>query len=276
MLSFWLAVRPPRLTVPLDPRDFKLQVEPIAVTAADGVRLAAWLVPRPGAPVVILLHGYPAEKRDLLPLGAALAPRFTVVLVDLRYFGESGGHVTTLGVRERGDLRRLLDHLDARGLGPVGVFGFSLGGAVALLAAGEDARIRAVAAYAPFADLKALARDLYAHYWVLREPLVALMRLWARVFLGTDLTRPSPAEAAARLTIPVLLIHSRGDEQIPFHHGERLQRALAGNAAAEFEFLRDGRHGELGARLEQRIAVFFQGALQSSTLPGRCGLRLTE
>ena len=262
LLSFWLAVRPPRLTIALDPRDFNLQVESMTISAADGVPLAVWLVPRAGAPVVVLLHGYPADKRDLLPLAAALAPHFTVVLADLRYFGDSGGRVTTLGWRERGDLRRLLDQLDARGLGPVGVFGFSLGGAIAFLAAGDDGRIRAVAAYAPFADLDLLARDLYAHYWLLREPLVALMRLWARVFIGADLTRPSPAEAAARLEIPVLLIHSRDDEQIPFHHAERLQRALAANPRAEFEFSATGRHGQLGGSLEQRLAAFFRRALQ--------------
>jgi pimeloyl-ACP methyl ester carboxylesterase len=268
LLSFWLAVRPPRLAVPLDPRDYRLAVEPFTVTAADGVRLAAWLVPRADAPVVVLLHGYPAEKRDLLPLAAALAPSFAVVLVDLRYFGESAGQVTTLGWRERGDLRRLLDHLEIRGLGPIGVFGFSLGGAVALLTAGEDARIRAVAAYAPFADLQALARDLYAHYWLLREPLVALMRGWSRLFLGADLTRPTPAEAAARITVPVLLVHSRRDEQIAFHHAERLQRALAGNPAAEFELAAGGRHGELGPTFEQRLADFFRRALRSSRVSG--------
>jgi dipeptidyl aminopeptidase/acylaminoacyl peptidase len=257
LLSFWLAVRPPRLVIRLDPQDFKLQVEPVTITATDGVQLAAWIVPRRGAPAVVLLHGYPAEKRDLLPLAAALAPHFTVVLPDLRFFGESGGRATTLGFRERTDLRRLLDHLETHGLHRVGIFGFSLGGAVALLAAAEDARIRAVAAYAPFADLETLAHDLYAHYWILRPPLVALLRTWARLFLGADITRPSPADAASRLKIPVLLIHSRDDDEIPFHHAERLQQALAKNAAAEFDLTGAGRHGVLDGRLEHRVADFF-------------------
>src|SRR4029453_3473347 len=118
--------------------------------------LAAWLLPRAGAPALVLLHGYPAEKADLLPLAGALAPRFTVLLVDQRYFGKSGGRATTIGFRERADLQRAIDFLGTRGIEKVGVFGFSLGGAVALLAAAEDPRIRAVAAYAPFADLTTL------------------------------------------------------------------------------------------------------------------------
>jgi len=257
LMSFWLAVRPPRIAAPLRPEDFRLTVEDVTITADDGVKLAAWLVPRAGAPAVVLLHGYPAEKADLLPIAAALAPRFTVLLVDQRYFGDSGGRATTIGFRERGDLRRAIDVLVARGHGPVGVFGFSLGGAVALLAAAEDPRIRAVAAYAPFADLKSLAYELYGWLGPLKYPFVLLLRAWARLFLGHDVTALSPERACAALAVPVLLIASRGDEQIPFAHAERLRQALGGNARAEVVFMDRGRHGELPDGFDARLAQFF-------------------
>ena len=157
LFSFWLAVRPPRLTIPLAPADFKLAVEEIWIPTADGLRLSAWLVAKAGAPAIVLLHGYPAEKTDMLPLAAVLARRFTVLLVDLRYFGRSDGSVTTLGFRERNDLRRAIDALARRGFDRVGVFGFSLGGAIALTTAVDEPRIGAVAAYSPFADLRMLA-----------------------------------------------------------------------------------------------------------------------
>jgi uncharacterized protein len=261
LASFALAVRPPRMTVPLSPDDYRLKVERVAIHTDDGVRLAGWFVPRPGAPAVILLHGYPAEKADLLPIAAALAPQFATLLVDQRYFGDSEGRATTLGFRERTDLKRMLDFLDARGVTSVGVFGFSLGGAVALLTAAEDSRIGAIAAYAPFADLRALGRELYAWMWLARYPFVEAMLLWSRLLFGADITRPSPAEAAARLGVPVLLVHSRQDEQIPFTHAERLRTALAANRRAEFEFTDRGRHGELPAGFEGRLARFFRRSL---------------
>jgi uncharacterized protein len=261
LASFWLAVRPPRLTIPLAPADFELHVEDVTIPTADGLRLAGWLVPRAGAPAIVLLHGYPAEKADMLPLAAALARRFTVLLVDLRYFGRSEGQVTTLGFKERDDLRRAVDLLAARGFDRVGVFGFSLGGAVALGAAVEAPRIGAVAVYSPFADLRELAHELYAWMGPLRYPFVGLMRVWSRLFLGADVTASPPAAAAARLSIPVYLIASRDDEQIPFAHAERLRGALAANPRARFEFMDRGRHGVLAPDVEQRLERFFLEAL---------------
>ena len=264
--TFWMAVRPPRLAIPGTPTDYRLPAHDITLTTADGVHLAAWLIPAaasraPGdTPAIVLLHGYPANKADLLPIAGALHARFTVLLVDFRSFGESEGRATTLGLRERADLRSAVDLLAWRGWTRVGVFGYSLGGAVAILGAAEDPRIRAVAAWAPFADLRVLARDLYGMFWVLKYPFVELMILWSRLFLGGDITRPSPEMAAGKLAIPVQIWASRDDDQIPFAHAERLQQALAGNPRAEFQFGR-GLHNERAEDFERRLIEFFAKSL---------------
>lgn len=261
LAQFWLAVRPPRIAVPLHPAQFGLAPEEVTIAAADGTRLAGWFLKRPGAPGIVLLHGYPADKADLLPLAAALHQRFTVLLVDLRHFGKSEGRVTTLGVEERQDLKRAVDFLATRGVSPVGVFGLSLGGAVAIMTAAEEPRIRAVVAYAPFADLVQLGHDLFRWLGPVRVPMVALMRLWSRLFLGIDIAARSPAGAARGLDIPVLLIHSREDEQIGFAHAERLHGALAANPRARFYFLEHGRHAELPADFTRRVTEFFTESL---------------
>ena len=265
VVSFWLAVRPPRLTIALAPADFKLAVEEMWVETADGLRLSAWLVAKPGAPAIVLLHGYPADKADMLPLAAALASRFTVLLVDLRYFGRSEGRVTTLGFRERDDLRRAVDELARRGFDRIGVFGFSLGGAIAITTAADEPRIGAVAAYSPFADLRVLAHELYAWMGPLRYPFVGLMRLWSRLFLGADVTAFPPVAAAARLSIPLYLIASRDDDQIPFGHAERLRDALRANPRAEYELMERGRHGFMAPDAEKRLEQFFLRALTPRT-----------
>jgi uncharacterized protein len=287
--NFWFTVRPPRIAIPGTPRDHGLPHEDVTITTADGLRLAAWLIPAapaipPGSPsapsdslasagagpaigssagsplparaAVVLLHGYPAEKADMLSTAAALHPDFTTLLVDLRHFGRSEGRATTLGLRERHDLARMIDVLAARGFDRIGVFGYSLGGAVALLGAAEDGRVRAVVAYAPFSDLRMLGREVYGALWIFRYPLTEMMVLWGRLFLGGDLTRPSPADAAEGLDIPVLLVHNRGDEQIPFAHAERLRAALARNRRAEFAF-GAGLHNDRPPDFDRRLVEFF-------------------
>ncbi len=270
LFSFWLAVKPPKIQIPYTPEAFRLPAEAVTIETTDGLKLAAWFIPRrgsvevprtsPGAndPALILLHGYPAEKADMLPIAAALHHDFATLLLDLRYFGKSQGRFTTLGLKERDDLKRAIDFLVRRGFTEVGVFGFSLGGAVGILTAAEDERISAVAAYAPFSDLKKLGYEAYASLWILKYPLVRLMTLWARLFFGGDITRPLPAEAAQELSIPVFVIASREDEQISFSHAERLKLALAQNPDAEFYFLDRGRHGELPLDFEERLVEFFK------------------
>src|SRR5262249_39066710 len=201
-----------------------------------------------------------ANKADLLPIAVALHQRFAVLLLDFRYFGGSEGAATTLGFRERTDLRAAVDTLERRGFARIGVFGYSMGGAVAILGAAEGTRRRAVAAWAPFADLRVLARELYATFWILKYPFVELMVLWGRLAFGSDITRPSPEMAAARLSVPVQIWASRDDEQIPFAHAERLQRALAGNPRAEFRFGR-GRHVDRADDFERGLVEFFNRAL---------------
>jgi uncharacterized protein len=267
LVSFYTAVRPPRMTIALTPADVGLAVDDLTIPAADGVRLSAWLASKPGAPAIVLLHGYPAEKADMLPLAAALARRFTVLLVDLRYFGRSEGRVTTLGLRERDDLRRVLDALASRGFDRVGVFGFSLGGAIAITTAADEPRVRAVAAYSPFSDLRVLAHELYAWMGPMRYPFVGLMRVWSGLFLGADVTAVSPVRAAARLSIPVYLIASRDDEQIGFRHAERLREALAANPRAEYEFMDQGHHGVMAPDVERRLERFFLLALDEPAQP---------
>ena len=143
----------------------------------------------------------------------------------------------------------------------MGVFGFSLGGAVALLAAAEDPRIRAIVAYAPFADLRELGQELYGWMSVGRVSVRGACCCGRCVLFGADISRPSPVAAASHLEVPVLLVHSRQDEQIPFRHAERLRTALADNPKAEFDFMDRGRHGEMPAGFEGKVSRFFRRAL---------------
>lgn len=264
LVSFWsflLVIRPPKFESGRKPADYGITSEHLSLFAEDGTELDIWFAPSDKTEAkkraLILVHGYPAEKGDMLTIASGLYPDFSLLLLDLRYFGKSKGYYTTLGIKERLDIKAAVNFLESRGYEKIGIFGFSLGGASAILTAAEDERIDAIASYASFANLKELGYETYWRLWLLKKPLVNLMMLWGRILFRESITKVSPENAAHNLSIPVFIIHSRQDEQISFQHAEKLASALSENKKAEFYFLESGFHGELPADFDKRVKEFF-------------------
>lgn len=273
LLSAWLTTHPVRILSGRTPENFNLSFEEVAFTTKDGVLIAGWLVPASlhdeastrasvkttgDKSAILILHGYPAERGDMLSMASALHlhTNFNILLIDFRYFGKSGGSFTTLGTKERFDVEAAIDFLESRGFKKVGVMGFSLGGAVAILQAERDSRIAAVVSYAAFADLTLLGHDVYARLPVIREALIPLMKFWMKLVWGID-TAFSPQKAAQNIQTPILIIHNKQDEQIPFHHALLLKDALKNNQRAEFYFPEEGLHAALPADFDERVKNFF-------------------
>ena len=257
LLNVWQILHPQKIYINDDPANYGLAPQAVTLITSDGLKLSAWYLESAKAKAVILLHGYPAEKSDLLPTASALSPEFSILLLDFRYFGQSEGELSTLGFKEVLDVQAGLDFLQAQGFKKVGVYGFSFGGAVALMTASQDNRVMAVATQSAFADLVLLGQDLYKNLFVINKPLVWLMTTFATTLFQVPLAEISPQTAAGQLTIPVLIMHSKQDEQIPFPHAERLASSLSHNPLAEFYFFDSGRHGEFPLDLDQRIREFF-------------------
>lgn len=196
------------------------QPEELDLRTRDGLRIHAWLMTSPTAQsTVILLHGHGGNKHTLLPLAKILYPEHHLLLLDSRGHGESEGDRTTIGCEERLDVLAALDELERRKLGPVGVFGTSMGAATAILAAAEDQRIASVLADSPYARLRhavAVAGRSLGY----PGPIVPFMAyLGCRTTaqrLGYPMGAFDPVEVVGRLAPrPIFLIHGENDEIIP-------------------------------------------------------------
>lgn len=190
------------------------------------VSLRGWSCPSPAGRrgTVVFLHGV-ADNRE----GAAgTFERFTtrgfdVIAYDSRAHGESGGEMCTYGYHEKQDLRRVVRALAD---GPVVLIGGSLGAAVALQAAAEEPRVSAVVAAEVFSDLATIARDRAP--WFLPDALIRRALREAEARGKFDVEAVSPADAARRITVPVLLIHGALDTDTPPAHSQRVFQALRG------------------------------------------------
>lgn len=193
--------------------------------AGAGVLLEGWRIPARG-PVrgtVVYLHGVADNRASSLGALRLVDRGFTLVAYDSRAHGSSTGDACTYGFYEKRDLQRVLD---VTGEAPVIVIGSSLGAAVALQAAAEDSRIRAVVAAESFSDLRTIAME--------RAPKILGDGTIARAFALAEtqgafvVDDVSPLRAASRITVPVLLLHGAEDRETSPTHSHRIFEALAG------------------------------------------------
>lgn len=194
----------------------------VTFQASDGVQLVGWKVSvEASRPWVILCHGLGANRADLLEIAAGLTnARYNVFLFDFRAHGQSAGRSTSFGWLEQRDLEGALAFLGAQPDipdRPYGVFGISMGGAVAMMVAAKDERLGAVAVDSIYASLDdSLAHHLKWLYRLPRIPFGLFVNTAYRLRFGVWPSRMSPQVAAKRIAPrPLLVIHGDHDPRMP-------------------------------------------------------------
>ncbi len=190
------------------PAAFNLRYSDVHLKTEDGVALAAWWVPASRSATVVLVHGYGGSRGDMLGHAAYLnAARYSVLLIDLRAHGASGGRHSTLGYLEWRDVESAVDWVATTHPGPVILFGASLGAVAGIEAAVRDPRVRGVIDDGGYGDLAALLKSpdhrIGRIPTRLFEPGIALM---ARIEAGFDVDQVHPARSARKLAVPLLVL----------------------------------------------------------------------
>ena len=193
---------------------------------SDGLLLKGWLFPTTASRqgLIVYLHGVADNRRSGLGLAHRFVPDgYDVLAYDSRAHGESEGQDCTYGFYEKRDLTRALDAVHAD---RVVLFGASLGAAVALQAAPDEPRVRGVIAQSSFSDLETVVRERAP--WFATEADVRKALAIAARRGHFPIAEISPRQAAARIRVPVLLIHGASDRETPAAHSQRIYEALAG------------------------------------------------
>jgi uncharacterized protein len=228
------------------PAHIGLEYEALRIGTADGEELDAWFVPaRQERGVLLFFHGNAgniSHRLDSLQIFNRLG--LSVLIFDYRGYGRSTGRPSEAGTHE--DARAAWRHLvEERGVpaGRIVLFGRSLGGAIAARLATEH-RPRALILESTFRSVPALAAEIY---WFLPVRWLARIQYPVEEWIRT-------------VDAPLLVIHSREDEIIPFGHGKALYAAAAG--PKQLLELRGGHNtGFLvsGSRYIEGIAAFLDG-----------------
>lgn len=263
------------------PFELAVDSEEAAFTAADGVTLRGWFLPRAETRrVVVVMHGYRGNKSHVLGISSHLwRAGFNVLLFDFRGRGESDLAPISMGLWEVDDLAAALEWISARvPEASVGLLGFSMGAVVTLLG-GADPRVRAIVADSAFPSQRAVlehaAQRDGSRY--LRGRFDARRFLPAVEWWHTRWGKPpfdaiAPEVALAPLAgTPLLFVHGTGDRWIPLGQAERLYEAAP--QPKELWLVKGAHH--CGAYFvdrmvySARVAAFFEGHLPRERLARR-------
>jgi len=222
-----LAFQPMRQHV-LDPASVNIEYQEQWLETSDGVRLNAWWLPHQGEEkgTILLLHGN-AENISTHIGSVWWLPQYgyNVLLFDYRGYGRSSGEPSMDGIQL--DMAAAMDWLFQRqdiDTSRIVVFGQSLGAATAitgLAASPYRTRVRGLIVEGAFTSYRELTRELLANSWL------TWLFQWPLSLTIDD--RYRPIDSIRQLNdVPLLIIHSRSDQVIPFHHGEELYAAAGG------------------------------------------------
>lgn len=184
--------------------------EEVWLTTADKIRLHAWYFPAPaGSPrkqlVVLYCHGNGgniSHRKELYHLWHEAG--VNLLAFDYRGYGLSAGKPDEPGTYE--DVRAAYNWLRKQGFTPeqIIVEGESLGGGVASWLAAK-LPVAGLVLQSTFSSTTDLGRELFP--WL-------PVRLLASIHYDTHARLP-------KIYVPVLILHSRGDTLIKFHHAEK-------------------------------------------------------
>jgi fermentation-respiration switch protein FrsA (DUF1100 family) len=185
--------------------------EELSLRTEDNESLNAWWLPVAGARGAVLLlpgnAGNLSQRVDYARMFARLG--YSTLLIDYRGYGKSTGRPSEQGTYSDADAAwRWLT--ESRGIDPGGIviYGESLGGAVAAWLASKYTP-RALVLASTFTSIVDLGAELY---WFV--PVRIISR-----FKYDTLSRLREVHA------PVLVIHSREDQVVPYSHAQRLYAA---------------------------------------------------
>jgi uncharacterized protein len=246
-----------------------LHAEEVHFITSDGLTLEGRYFAGTKPAVIVLSHGYGDLQEQMLPFAHFLHEAgYSVLTYNMRGRGHSGGHATSLGAWEQKDLLSAVDYIGTAHpevSKEIGAWGISLGGAVSILAAAQDQRIKSVVDDSGFSDAPNVISTAFTHFIGLPAfPFAPLTVGLSEKRLGIDINSVRPMDVVGKISPrPIFFIHNLGDNVVPPENTERnLAHALAPKSVWWIPGgLHANGHTIQKEEYEQRVVDFFNRSL---------------
>ncbi len=247
-------IQPPRISENIQPADLKLKSTEINVTTKDSINIVGhWIKSSFENPIsaIIFIHGIGGCKEHFLNLSKSLSQiGVESILIDSRSHGKSGGKFCTYGYKEKQDISNVIDFVKEKNdTIPIGIWGNSMGGAIAIQALELDKRIEFGIIESTFTSLEEIVYDYQKlnTYGIGLSPLCSIALTEAGKLAEFKPDMVSPITSVKHIDQPVLIAHGKKDENIKFEYGELLFKNL-NSKEKEFIPIENGGHFDLGQK----------------------------
>jgi len=272
LIAPFAITQPPKIETSVTPEKMDLAFEDLNILTVDSVDLSGyWIKPETDSSkgILILIHGIGGCKEHFLGLAKELSKKgIESILFDGRAHGKSGGEFCTYGFKEKMDIAQIVDTIKSRKPNlPIGIWGNSLGGAIAIQALEVDKRIQFGVIESTFTDLNQIVFDykkrILKGIGIRSLSDYALGR--AGEVAGFDPLKIKPIESVKNIEQPVFMAHGDADENISFKYGQQLFDNLK-TENKEFVLVKGGGHFGLfeagGNDYKNKIMGFIERQLQ--------------
>lgn len=214
------------------PEDLELDYDNLVLIGQNDLELKGYwtLTKEEPKAVVILVHGIGGNKEQMMNKADLLAQQgYDAILFDGRGHGESQGEHITYGFYEKEDIKRIVDFIKEENDSiPIGIWGNSMGGAIALQALEADERINFGIVESTFRSLDEVVfeygKRMAKGVMIKQISDYALKR--AAEEANFDPTVVQPIESAKEIEQAVLIAHGDSDKRISVDNAQDLFDSL--------------------------------------------------
>ncbi len=206
-----------------------LDFETVRVAVTPKLQVEVWRIPsEQDGPTVVSFGGYGGSKEGLLPAAREFHDLGAEVwLADFRGCGGSDGNVTSIGFHEADDVAAVVRQAVGARSRPLVLHGTSMG-AAAILHAVHRGQVSAdgLILECTFDGLASTVGNRFRLMHLPAFPLAHLLVFWGGVQLGFDGLAHNPADYAASVRCPTLLLQGDRDRRVTLVQAGRIASNL--------------------------------------------------
>lgn len=260
------------ITQNVDFNHFDFNSEKVNLVVQDSIALDSYMItPKSDSMkgIMIMVHGIGSCKEPYSGIAQEFADRdIGTFLFDLRAHGKSGGEYCTYGFYEKNDIKEIVDYLTKKyPKTPIGIWGASLGGAIAIQALELDSRLDFGIIECTFTELNNIVYDYQKRIcFGLGFKFITDASLnEAGQLAKFNPEEVKPINSVQLITQPMFLAHGDKDENIAFEYGKLLFDNLKSEDKT-FVKIEGGGHNSLhqvgGIEYQNKIMSFIERQLE--------------